>query len=338
MTMSPGKLWSLRRLADEAGHWKMLAIDQRTPIFGLIAERRGVAEPARGDIVAVKRLLAHHLAPHASAVLMDPNWAYPACIGEIPPRTGLVLSYEHHVTENAPGGRKSVAIPNWSVAKTRRIGGDAAKVLVWYRADAAPEVRAHQEAFVEAAGEACRRHDIVMLLEVLIYPLPGENPTATEARREDLVIESIRPFCDPKFGVDIFKLEPPGPIHRVPEPDGPEAAKLQAAYDRMAAMLPRPWVMLSAGAGPADFRRSLQFAYRSGAAGYLAGRAIWWEAFNRFPDLDAMGAALDRDGVANLQRLNELTAAAAVPWHRHPGVASSTAADDDGFPANYAET
>jgi tagatose 1,6-diphosphate aldolase len=69
-----------------------------------------------------------------------------------------------------------VPIPDWSVAKTRRIGADAVKVLVRYRADAAPDVRAHQEAFVEAAGQACRQHDIVMLLEVLIYPLPGRRP------------------------------------------------------------------------------------------------------------------------------------------------------------------
>ena len=32
MTNSPGKLWGLRRLADNDGFWKMVAMDQRTPI------------------------------------------------------------------------------------------------------------------------------------------------------------------------------------------------------------------------------------------------------------------------------------------------------------------
>jgi len=269
--------------------------------------------------------------------LMDPKWAYPLSIGEVPPRTGLILSYEHHVTENTPGGRKSVPIPDWSVAKARRIGADALKVPVWHRADAAPEVRAHQEAFVEAAGRACREHDIVMLLEVLIYPLPGEEAGTIEARREELVLDSIRPFCDPRFAVDIFKLEPPGPIHRVPNPEGPEASTLQGACDRMAALLPRPWVMLSAGASAADFERSLHYAYRAGASGYLAGRAIWWEAFEHFPDFTSMEKALASGSVAVLDRLNALTDAKAQPWHRHKGVGSSIPEDDAAFPATYSE-
>lgn len=332
MKVSLGKLWGMRRLANANGHLQMVAIDQRTPIFGPIAAARGATEPAREDVVAVKQLLARHLAPHSSAILMDPNWAYPLSIGEVPPRVGVILSYEHHVTYNTPGGRRSVPIPDWSVAKTRRIGADAVKVLVWYRADAAPEVRAHQEAFVEAAGQACQEHDIVMLLEVLIYPLPGEEAGMMEARREELVLESVRPFCDPRFAVDIFKLEPPGAVHRVPNPHGPDASALQAAYDRMAAILPRPWVMLSAGAGAADFERSLQYAYRAGASGYLAGRAIWWEPFRHFPDLRKMESALACDSVVVLDRLNTLTGTSAVPWHAHEGAA---AADDASFPAAY---
>jgi tagatose 1,6-diphosphate aldolase len=339
MTNSPGKLWGLRRLADNEGFWKMVAIDQRTPIFGPIAEKRGTSAPSREDVVAVKRLLARHLAPHSSAVLMDPNWAYPLSITEVPARIGLILSYEHHETENTPGGRKTVPIPGWSVGKTRRIGADAVKVLVWYRADAAPDVKAHQEAFVEAAGRACREHDIVMLLEVLIYPLPGEDPGMMEARRAELVLDSIQPFCESRFGVDIFKLEPPGPVHRVPEPDGPGAAELQKAYDRMAALLPRPWVMLSAGASAADFERSLHYAYRAGASGYLAGRAIWWEPFSQFPDLPRMETALASDSTAVLERLNALTDAKAQPWYRHPACAAlvHAVADDSAFPANYEE-
>jgi len=339
MRISPGKLWGLRRLADAKGFWKMVAIDQRTPIFGPIAERRGVKEPPFEDIVEVKRLLARHLAPQSSAMLLDPNYAYPRSIGEMPPSKGLVLSYEHHAVENTPLGRKSGPIPGWSVAKSRRIGGDAVKVLVWYRADAAPEIRAHQEAFVQAAGEACAKHDTVMLLEVLIYPLPGEDAAALEPRREQLVLDSIRVFCEPRFGVDIFKLEPPGPIHRVPDPDSREAAPLQAAYDRMAAMLPRPWVMLSAGAGPEDFIRSLHYAYRAGASGYLAGRAIWWQAFAHFPDFARMADSLAADSVRVLEELNALTESRARPWHVHAGFSGMPQPDaiEQEFPARYPE-
>lgn len=337
MRLSPGKLWGMRRLADARGLWKMLAIDQRTPLFGPIARARGTAEPPFEDVARVKQLLARHLAPLASAVLLDPIYAYARAIAEIPPGRGLILAHEHSVTEDTPQGRKSHPIPHWSVPQIRRIGADAVKVLVWYRADAPAAIRAHQEAFVRAAGEACRAADITHLLEVLIYPLPGEDPAAVAARREQLVLDSIRPFTDPAYGVDIFKLEPPGPIGQVPDPDGPAAAPLQAAYDRMAAMLPRPWVMLSAGAGVADFLRSLRYACRAGAAGYLAGRAIWAEAFGAFPDWAAMERALTAGSRRNLEELNALTERLATPWTAHPAFGGEVVPDiEEGvFPRGY---
>ncbi|MCX7342108.1 MAG: tagatose 1,6-diphosphate aldolase [Hyphomicrobiales bacterium] len=316
-SVSPGKLWGMRRLADEHGFWKMVAIDQRTPMFGPIAAKRGTATAPTEDVVRVKRLLARHLTAQSSALLMDPHLAYPDSIGELPAHRGLILSHEHSETENTAGGRKSVPIPGWSVAKARRIGADAVKVLVWYRADAAPDVCAHQEAFVRAAAEECAKHDIVMLLEVLVYPLPGEDPATLAPRRTQLVIDSIRPFCDPALGIDIYKLEPPGPIHGVPASDSKDAATLQQAYDQMAAMVPGPWVMLSAGAGADDFEQSLHYAYRAGAAGYLAGRAIWSEAFDAFPDYDKLEALLKTRSRDILDRLNALTDAKAARWHDH---------------------
>jgi tagatose 1,6-diphosphate aldolase len=338
MKISPGKLWGMRRLADARGLWKMLAIDQRAPLFGPIAEKRGTKVAPFDDVARVKQILAKNLAAQASAVLVDPFHGYGRAIAEIPPHKGLILAYEHHATDNTPGGRKTDPIPNWGVGAIRKIGGDAVKVLVWHRHDAAPEVRAHQEAFVRAAGEACRAHDITHLLEVLVYPLPGEDNAAFEARRTDLVIEAIRPFTAPEYGVDIFKLEPPGAIKGVPDPDGPEAAAQQSAYDRMAKMLPRPWVMLSAGAGMTDFVRSMRYACRAGASGYLAGRAIWADAFTKFPDFDAMDRELATAGRRNLETLNELTDRAATPWQNHPAFGGSVEPDapEGRFPEGYA--
>ena len=126
----------------------------------------------------------------------------------------------------------------------------------------------------------------------------------------------------------------------MPDPDGPDASALQPGYDRLAAFLPRPWVMRSAGAGAADFERSLRYGYRAGASGYLAGRAIWWEAFRHFPDLGMMEKALASESVATLERLNALTYELAPPWHRHDGIGAIMPrpdADDTTFPAEYGE-
>ncbi|MBR3189382.1 tagatose 1,6-diphosphate aldolase [Bosea sp. (in: a-proteobacteria)] len=338
MKMSPGKLWRSRRLADKDGFWKMVAIDQRTPLFVPIAEKRGTKEPPREDVVEVKRLITKHLSPKASALLIDPLYGYANCINELPTDTGLIISYEHSITENTSKGRKSHPIPDWSVAKTRAVGGDACKVLAWYRPDADPEIIAHQQAFVQKAGEECAANDMVMLLELLIYPLPGEDPRALEAKREELVLASLEPFCDPKYRIDIYKVEPPGLVHNVPDPDSKDAASLQGAYDRMGKMLPRPWVMLSAGASAADFERSMNFAYRAGASGYLAGRAVWQDAFAHFPDYKAMEKGLAESSLAILDRLNDLTERKGTPWYRHSAFGGKVPEPDvqDAFPKGYA--
>jgi len=42
LKLSPGKLWGMRRLADANGRWKMIAIDQRTPLMGPVAQKKRV--------------------------------------------------------------------------------------------------------------------------------------------------------------------------------------------------------------------------------------------------------------------------------------------------------
>jgi tagatose 1,6-diphosphate aldolase len=76
--------------------------------------------------------------------------------------------------------------------------------------------------------------------------------------------------------------------------------------------------MLSAGAGKDEFRRVLSHAYRAGASGYLAGRAIWLDAFAHFPDWQRIRAELRDGGVRYMRGLNALTESQARPWHEHP--------------------
>ncbi len=317
MKLSPGKLWGMRRLADQHGRWKMIAIDQRTPLMQPIAQKRGLQDAPYEDLAAVKTAVTRHLAPHSSAMLLDPNFAYPRCVQVMPPSVGLILSLEHHQTEDGPHGRRSTVIPSWSAAKIRRIGADAVKLLVWYRPDADRAVLDHQQAFVRQMGRDCAAQDIVLLLELLVYSLPGESAGFLAANRTRLVIDSMRDFADPSFGVDIYKLEPPVAVSDVPDPAGPNAQSVQQAYDALGALTTRPWVLLSAGAGPADFRRSLEYAYRAGASGYLCGRAIWHGAFEHFPDLVAMNQALANGSVPYVTAINQLTDQLATPWQRH---------------------
>jgi len=100
MNLHLGKTRGLRRMADEAGHFTMVALDQRPPIASLVAAKRGIAPSEVGfaDMVAVKRLLVDVLSRGASAMLMDPNFAFPAALDRLPAHTGLVVTLEDHRT------------------------------------------------------------------------------------------------------------------------------------------------------------------------------------------------------------------------------------------------
>lgn len=324
--MGTGKMRGLARLADKDGHFTMVALDQRPPLVQALAEARGVApaEVRFADMLAAKRMLVRALAEDASSMLLDPNFAFPAAIDLLPARTGLIVTLEEHRFEETPAGRKSRSIDNWSVEKIRRIGGDAVKVLAWYRPDAAPEIVAHQRDYVRTVGAECRRYDIPFVLELLVYPFPQSANYTTDYvesadKRADLVLDSVREFARPDYGVDLFKLETPVPAAALPERGGgAEAAQAGAAFDELAAICAEagiPWVLLSGGARPEQFERVLSYSYAAGAQGFLAGRTIWLDAVrSHFPDEAAVLAALDGTGRTILKRLGDLTRAEATPW------------------------
>ncbi len=321
-----GKMRGLRRMATPAGHFSMVAVDQRHQIAQLIAARRGVApdEVSFADMVTVKRVLVEELGHHASAVLLDPNFCFPAALQQLPGRTGLVVTLEDNRWEETPGGRRSHPIRDWSVGKIKRCGADGVKLLCWFRPDADDDVIAHQRSFVEGIGLECRRHDIALVLELLAYPLAGRDgcdELESSERHAAMVLASLREFTHPRYGVDLLKLESPQPGATLPERDGSaEHDRAQRWFDEMGSLCSAagiPWVMLSAGVTFAQFERVMQYAYAAGANGFLAGRAIWWEALGNFPDLAAMASGLRRQGHDELQMLAELTLRAGTSWHGH---------------------
>lgn len=343
---SIGKQRGLSRLADENGHFTMVALDQRPPMAQAIAKSRNLRpeDVSFDDMIRAKRLLVKALGSEASSMLFDPNFAMPAAIDILPSRTGLIVTLEEHRFEETPGGRKSRSIDNWSVEKIRRLGGDAVKVLAWYRPDASPEVLAHQKDYVRTVGAECRRHDIPFVLELLVYPFPdsAEHTTAyveSGDKRADLVIDSVKEFAKPEYGVDLYKLETPVAAKSLPPMDGSaesaEAAAAFAEVGRICAEAGIPWVLLSGGAAPEQFERVLSYSYAAGAQGFLAGRTIWLDAVqSHFPDEDAVLAALKEDGLGVLRRMAEVTRAEARSWA--PDYSLGTLEREGAFSCAYA--
>jgi tagatose 1,6-diphosphate aldolase len=102
----------------------------------------------------------------------------------------------------------------------------------------------------------------------------------------------------------------------------------------------RPWVMLSAGAGKAEFRNVLEHAFKAGASGFLAGRAIWLDAFTAYPDWAAVRAGLEGDAGEYMKDISALADAKAANWAQHSCYGAGgarLAADDAGFRNSYAD-
>ncbi|MXU64782.1 tagatose 1,6-diphosphate aldolase [Oceanomicrobium pacificus] len=320
--LSPGKLWGMRRMADADGFFLMTAVDQRPPIKGPIAVHYGQEEAPYDDVAGFKRLLIETLQDQSSAMLLDPHFAIPRGLPALSPAKGLIVTLEDSLFEDTGRGRRSAEIDDWSVGKIKRMGGDAVKVLAWYRPDADPGINQHQRDMVARIGDACARHDIPFLFELLVYPLASDAEQTGDyvemrSKRAEHVLASVETFAAPDFGVDVFKLESPVAADDILAADGATDSAHQALFDEMGRLAGRPWVMLSAGAGKAAFRKILTHAYAAGASGYLAGRAIWLDAFAAFPDWAAMRRDLESDGRAYCAEIAALTRADATPWHKH---------------------
>ena len=338
MQLTPGKLLGMRRMADDKGLFKMVAADQRPPIKDPIAKHLGLVEAPWDEVAKLKTEIVMQLQDPSSAILLDPHFGIPAAFDKIARDKGLIVTLEDSVFSESAAGRFSKNIDDWTVDKIKRLGGDAVKVLVWYRPDASPENIAFQQDYVKKVGEECQRFDIPFLLELLLYPLAGETTKSTgyvemKEKNCDLVLASIEEFAMKKYGVDLFKLESPVNANMI---DGSD--DVQEIFNEMGRLAGRPWVMLSAGVGKDSFQNILSHAFQAGASGFLAGRAIWQDSFSAYPDWQKIIQSLSSDGLLYLQEISKIADKKATPWMSHPcyGEGGATFSPQDAsFRQNY---
>jgi tagatose 1,6-diphosphate aldolase len=306
-----GKLRGLQQMSTPEGIFNICAMDHRGSL------RKLAGELNYDQMVERKLELCANLAPHASAVLLDPSYGAAQCIarGVLPKSTGLIVSTEASGYGGGSEFRFTELLDDWDVGKIKRMSASAAKLLVYYRPDLI-ELAARLLDMVNAIGLECEKYDLPFVVEPLSYPIGEEtrNPAHFAVVKEELVLKTARQITESP--IDLLKTEFPADLRY--KKDKAKAAELCRQLDEASAV---PWVVLSAAVDFETFCQQVEIACQSGASGFLAGRAIWQEAMS-IDKTRERAKFLATVGADRLKRLNEIAGKYATPWYKKLGLTS----------------
>jgi tagatose 1,6-diphosphate aldolase len=336
--ITPGKLAGMKAVADRRGVIAAAAMDQRGSLQKALAKEKG-GDVGDAMIEEFKALVTEVLTPHASAILLDPEWG----LGPSKKRSknsGLLLAYEKTGYDAATPGRLPDLLDHWSVRRLKEAGADCIKILLYYTPFDTKDVNDLKHAWVERLGDECRANDIPFFLELVGYEEGADEKGLEYAKKKpEVVTASIAEFTKDRYGVDVLKVEVPINMKFV---EGAKAYSGQTAYTRdqakklflsTAKAATKPFIFLSAGVSNAEFTESLALAAESGVrfSGVLCGRATWKDGIAVYAKEGAAAfrAWLQTKGVENIKNVNA-SLKAASPWFSFYGVTSADALASSG--------
>jgi tagatose 1,6-diphosphate aldolase len=334
MSLSEGKLKHLKALSNKDGVIAAAAMDQRESLKKAIASARGVEVKAitQEMMEEFKTTVCRVLTPHASAILLDPEYGLPAARARSS-NAGLLLAYEESGYDNTKPGRLPDLLPHVSVKRIVDWGANAVKILLYYTPFDDKQVNDIKHAFIERIGSECETYQIPFFLEFVGYDPNGGNEKGFEFAKikPQVVGGAMEEFSKPQYRVDVLKVEVPINAEFV---EGSSVFKGQAAYTRAealdhfrkaAAVAKKPFIYLSAGVGNAQFVESLNMATEAGVefAGVLCGRATWKDGMPVYAKggVKALEDWLNDQGVKNINAVNAALKGA-TPWAKKLGVAA----------------
>jgi tagatose 1,6-diphosphate aldolase len=323
--ISSGKRKGLQNVADARGVIAALAIDQRGAMRALFAQAMGI-EPQNvpdENLVQFKEAVSASLTPHASAILLDPEFGLPAAQKRAP-GCGLLLAYEITGYDQDVPGRLPRLLKDWSVARLVESGADAIKLLLYYSDRSSRDVRDFKSAFVQRVGAECAAADVPFFLELVSYHDGMDEKSAEFARlKHEAVRAGAAEFSMPQYAVDVLKVGMPVNLSLVEGSPSVGATIVHSRKDALAlfceaaAAATVPFIYLSEGVSNETFQFGLELATESKArfSGVLCGRATWKNGVEVFvkQGADALQSWLHNDGTQNIENVNTHLAVA-TPW------------------------
>lgn len=251
---------TLAELQRPSGGYAMLAVDQREALRTMMAEHS--AEPVSDQQVQDFKVAATEiLSPHASAVLVDRQFAWDAVVeqGVVASSCALISSADHFESAHGETVGRVTIDRQQSPEKVAEQGAVAMKLLVLWRPDEPPGGRIEM---VQEFVARCHGAGLLAIIEPMSRPRSDGQPSDPEAG----VLAAAKELGS--LGADLYKAEVP---HKAKAP----AADIRAAAAQITAAVASPWVVLSSGVAEADFPAAVRLCMAEGADGFLAGRAVW---------------------------------------------------------------
>ncbi len=187
MKLTPGKQKGLKAVSNSRDVIAAAAMDQRGSLKSAIAKDKGVDKSAvtAQMLEEFKTAVVKVLTPHASAILLDPEYGLPAALARSK-NAGLLLAYENSGYDNTRPGRLPDLLDIWSVRRLVAAGADCIKILLYYTPFDPPDVNEIKHAWVERIGAECTAADVPFFLELVGYEegggREGNRLRAQEAR------------------------------------------------------------------------------------------------------------------------------------------------------------
>jgi len=318
----------MKALSNKEGIIAAAAMDQRGSLQKSIASAKGVdAKAVTPEMMSeFKTAVTKILTPHATAILLDPEYGLDAAKARAS-NAGLLLAYEETGYDNSQPGRLPDLLPHVSVKRIVDWGADAVKILIYYTPFDDPGVNDIKHAFVERIGAECEFYQIPFFLEFVGYDPKGGNEKGLEFAKikPQVVIGSMKEFTKPQYNVDVLKVEVPVNAEFV---EGSAVYKGEKAYTRAEALAyyrqgaevaTKPFIYLSAGVSNAQFVESLSMAKEAGTdfSGVLCGRATWKDGMPIYATkgVKALEDWLSTEGVKNINAVNAALKGA-TPWSK----------------------
>ncbi|REC31148.1 tagatose-bisphosphate aldolase [Enterococcus pseudoavium] len=321
MKTSQEKKQYIKQLCNDEGIIGALAIDQRGALKKMITKFKG-SEAEEAEIVEFKEIVSSQLTKYASAILLDPEYGLPAAKVRAE-NAGLLLAYEKTGYDASTPGRLPDLLSVWSVKRLKEAGADACKFLLYYDVDEATEINNQKQAFIERIGSECQAENLPFFLELVSYDAKIIDATSKEyaIKKPHKVNEMMKEFSNPRYGVDVLKVEVPVNMNYVEGYATGEVVHTQAEaanfFKEQAEATNLPFIFLSAGVKAELFQETLRFAKNSGSTfnGVLCGRATWANGVESYI-VDGKDAAIEwmnTQGRKNIEELNAVLQETATP-------------------------